>query len=130
MTVNGSIHPHGRYTTYHFEYGPTASYGATTRSTPLPARLAAYYHESWDEGPGGWQTWGLTAEHHPAGGATGGYLSISEPSSLNDYNHEMAGKLHLVKFFYCGGISPSNPRSVSPKSAYLEEGIRTSGMPG
>ena len=122
MTVNGSVNPHGRYTTYHFEYGSTPSYGARTRSAPLPARLAAYYHESWDEGTGGWQTWGLKGEHHSAGGAAGGYLSISEPSSLNDYNHEMAGKLHLVKFFYCGAISPSNPLSVSPKSAYLGGG--------
>src|SRR5258708_6640031 len=57
LTFNGSIHPHGLPTTYYFEYGPTDAYGSKTATFTLPPRLAAYYHESWDDGPGGWMSW-------------------------------------------------------------------------
>src|SRR5262245_30318290 len=57
LTANGTIHPHGLATTYYFEYGPTAAYGSRTATLPLPPRLAAHYHESWDEGFGGWASW-------------------------------------------------------------------------
>ena len=53
MTVNGSIHPHGKHTTYYFEYGSSAEYGSKTDARPLPPRLGAYYAETWDEGMGG-----------------------------------------------------------------------------
>jgi hypothetical protein len=122
MTVDGSVHAHGVYTTYRFEYGPTTAYGSATASVPLPARLAAFYHETWDEGTGSWQTWGMRGRHEPSGGASGGYYSASEPSSLHDFNHEMAGKLHLAQFLYSGGINPASSMSVSPKSAYLGGG--------
>src|SRR5262245_49060556 len=62
MSLNGTVHPHGLPTTYYFEYGPTTAYGSRTASRPLPPRLAAHYHESWDEGTGGWETW-LKATH-------------------------------------------------------------------
>src|SRR5437867_1678389 len=65
MTVNGSIHPHGMPTSYYFEYGPTTAYGSRTAMAPLPPRLTAHYHESWDESTGGWAGWGANGlEHH------------------------------------------------------------------
>src|SRR5713101_517971 len=54
LTVNGRIQPRGRLTSYYFEYGPTKAYGKKTPVRPLPPRLAAFYHESWDAGFGGW----------------------------------------------------------------------------
>ena len=45
MTVNGSIHPHGKHTTYYFEYGSSTDYGSKTDARPLPPQLAAYYHD-------------------------------------------------------------------------------------
>src|SRR6187549_1540484 len=70
-TLNGSVHPRGVPTRTWFEYGATPDLGMKTEATPLPPRLAAYYHESWDENFGGWQSW-LKAEHFADGGAKGG----------------------------------------------------------
>jgi hypothetical protein len=101
FTVNGSIHPHGLPTSYYFEYGPTAEYGRRTESTPLPPRLAAYYHESWDDGFGGWDSW-LKSSHHQEGGVSGGFVRFAEPSN-HDHNHDNGiGTLHLVKYLYPG----------------------------
>lgn len=106
MTVNGSIHPHGLATTYYFEYGPTTAYGSKTAVKPLPPRLAAYYHESWDANTGGWAGWGAKGmEHHPAGGAKGGFVRFAEPSR-HDPNHDSGiGTVHLAQYFYPGAWS-------------------------
>ena len=80
MTVNGSVHPHGKHTTYYFEYGSSTEYGSKTDARPLPPRLAAYYHETWDEGMGGWYTW-LKDEHFTSGGLSNGYVRFHEPSN-------------------------------------------------
>src|ERR1043165_1298749 len=63
MTVNGAIHPHGLPTTYYFEYGPTTQYGRRTADQSLPPRLAAFYHESWNDGQHGWES-RLTSLHY------------------------------------------------------------------
>lgn len=105
MTVNGSIHPHGLHTTYLFEYGPTEKYGRKTAPVPLPPRLAAFYHETWDEGMGGWSG-GLSGKnltHHASGGASGGFVRYSEPDQ-NDPNHVSGiGTVHLAKYVYPSG---------------------------
>jgi hypothetical protein len=116
MTVNGTVHPHGLYTTYSFEYGATPDYGHRTRETPLPPRLAAYYHESWDDGLGGWDSW-LKSSHHREGGVAGGFVRFAEPSN-NDHNHDNGiGTLHLVKYIYPG----PHPGATAP-SLYLGGG--------
>jgi hypothetical protein len=103
ITVNGSVHPHGLHTRYYFEYGPTTAYGARTEPVALPPRLAAHYHESWDEGTGGWASWGAKGmEHHREGGAVGGFVRYAEPSR-DDPNHvDGIGTVHLVKYVYPG----------------------------
>src|SRR5438445_6388723 len=104
MTVNGSIHPHGRPTTHYFEYGPTVAYGSKTAAMPLPPRLAAYYHETWDENLGGWGTW-LKPTHFPTGGAVNGYIRLAEPSR-DDHNHDNGiGTVHLTKYLYPGPLT-------------------------
>jgi hypothetical protein len=103
MNVNGTVQPHGRYTTYHFEYGPTDQYGARTPATPLPPRLAAHYHESWDENNGGLMSW-LKSQHFRDGGAAGGFMRCTEPSR-NDPNHvDGIGTVHLLKYAYPGPL--------------------------
>src|SRR5437867_3028296 len=86
MTVNRSIQPYGLPTTYHFEYGPTDRYGSKTATVALPPRLAAYYHESFDDGPGGWMSW-CKATHFKTGGAKAGFMRFAEPSN-HDHNHD------------------------------------------
>lgn len=111
MSVNGTIHPHGLPTSYYFEYGQATDYGQKTEATPLPPRLAAYYHESWDDGFGGWDSW-LKASHHRDGGASRGFIRLAEPSN-NDHNHDNGiGTLHLVKYLY-PGFHPGKHPSVS-----------------
>ena len=101
LTVNGSIHPHGEPTTYYFEYGPSKDYGFRTAERSLPPRLAAYYHESWDDGMGGWDSW-LNPSLSTSGGPSGGYVRLAEPSK-NDHNHDDGiGTLHLTKYLWCG----------------------------
>jgi hypothetical protein len=103
MTVNGSIHPRGVATSYYFEYGPTAAYGHKTPARPLPPRLAAFYHETWDEGAGGWDSWskgGLA--HFSKDGARRGFIRFSEPTR-HDHNHDNGiGTVHLAKYLYPG----------------------------
>jgi len=114
MTVNGSIHPHGLPTTYYFEYGPTDAYGSKTPIVALSPRLAAYYQESWDDGPGGWASW-CKSTHFKTGGASGGFMRFAEPSN-HDHNHDDGiGTVHLTKYFYPGPL-PHAP------SAYLGGG--------
>ena len=103
MTVDGSIHPHGRYTTWYFEYGLSTDYGSRTEETPLPPQLGAVYHESWDQGLGGWASW-LTAESFETGGAEEGFVRFSEPSR-HDRNHDDGiGTLHLTKYLWTGSL--------------------------
>ena len=65
----------------------------------MGTRLAAYYHESWDERLGGWGGW-LTLEHHAEDGAKRGHVRFSEPSKC-DKNHDDGNEsLHLVKFLF------------------------------
>ena len=102
LTANGRIQPHGLATNYWFEYGSTTQYGQATAPQPLPPKLAAFYHESWDAGPAGWLG-GMSGKdlvHHPAGGVSGGYMRYSEPSG-DDPNHvDGIGTLHLTSYFY------------------------------
>jgi hypothetical protein len=119
MSVNGRIQPHGLPATYHFEYGTTAAYGKKTDAVQLPPRLAAYYHETWDHGPSGWESWGggpqRGFEHHPDGGARGGFVRYTGKSG-NDHNHDDGiGTLHLVKYLYPGPVRPAD-------SVYLAAG--------
>ena len=108
MTVNGSINPHAVATRCYFEYGTSPSYGHRADPRELPPSLSAYYHESWDEGSGGWDTWGMEKTHHPTGGHSNGFLRMSEPTLNNDFNHTMADVLHLMSFFYGGPSSNSS----------------------
>jgi hypothetical protein len=104
FTANGRIHPHGLPTTYYFEYGATASYGAKTPAQALAPRLAAFYRESWDERLGGWLAGmsGKDMAHHAEGGAAKGFVRFSEPSG-DDPNHvDGIGTLHLASYFYPG----------------------------
>ena len=110
MTVNGSVHPHGRYTTTYFEYGLSTEYGARTEETPVPPRLGAYYHETWDQGLGGWASW-LTTESFESGGAEGGFVRFSEPSR-HDRNHDDGiGTLHLTKYLWTGSLGAGEDTS-------------------
>ena len=102
LSLNGEIHPKGIYTTWHFEYGPTPSFGFKTRERSLPPRLAAHYRETWDEGAGAWGSWSQEHIHHPEGGASGGYIEWRQPAANNDFNHMAADVLHLVKFLRTG----------------------------
>jgi hypothetical protein len=106
LSANGTVHPQGLPTTWHFEYGTSPSYGSKTPARSLPPRLAAYYRDSWEDGIGGWETW-LKATHHPSGGPSGGYMNFAEPSK-NDENHDDGiGTLHLIKFLYPGPMNSS-----------------------
>jgi hypothetical protein len=103
LTINGSINPHGLPTTYYFEYGPTEAYGSKTPTAALPPRLAAYYHESWDNGARGWASW-FKATHFKTGGASGGFMRFAEPSN-HDHNHDDGiGTVHLTKYLYPGPL--------------------------
>lgn len=102
LSLNGEIHPKGVYTTWHFEYGPTPSFGFRTRERALPPRLAAHYRETWDEGAGAWSSWGQDHIHHSEGGASGGYIEWRQPAANNDFNHMAADVLHLVKYLRTG----------------------------
>lgn len=106
VSVNGIVHPRGLPTTWSFEHGPTTTYGQHTPATSLPPRLAAYYHESFDDNLAGWQSW-LTVSHQKAGGAKNGFARFTEPSN-HDHNHDNGiGTLHLVKYLYPGIHSPT-----------------------
>lgn len=106
LTVNGSIHPNGELTLYYFEFGTTPAYGSKTAVRALPPRLAAYYHESWDHGFGGWQSW-FKSSHHATGGLSGGFVRYAEPSN-HDHNHDDGiGTVHLTKYLYPGTHPPS-----------------------
>ena len=107
MTFNGSIHPHGLYTEYYFEYGPTVSYGQKTSAKPLPPRLAAYYEESWDQGHGGWKSglFGNESTHHTQGGAVGGFVRASEPDQDDENHNDGVGTLHLPLVLFAGPLN-------------------------
>jgi hypothetical protein len=79
FTANGRIQPHGLPTKYWFEFGPTETYGNVTRPQSLPPKRAAYYHEIWDHGPGGWMG-GKGLVHHSTGVASAGFMRFREPS--------------------------------------------------
>lgn len=116
LTVTGRIQPCGLPTTYHIEYGPTAQYGQRTDETPLPPRLAAFYHETWDEGWNGWMSWDSRLQHFREGGAERGYIRYSG-CPRDDHNHDDGvGTVHLAKYMYPGSVQLSIP------SAYLAAG--------
>ncbi|MFN0195566.1 MAG: hypothetical protein ACKVT0_02395 [Planctomycetaceae bacterium] len=102
LTANGRIQPHGMPTRYWFEYGTTKKYGKKSDTFSLPPKLGAFYSESWEAGPAGWQG-GMTGTdlvHHKEGGASGGFIRYSEPSG-DDPNHvDGIGTLHLTSYFY------------------------------
>src|SRR5258708_39908548 len=77
LTVTGRIQPRGLPTTCHFEYGPTAQYGQRTGETPLPPRLAAFYHETGDEGWNGGMSWDAPLQPFREGGAERAYIRSS-----------------------------------------------------
>ncbi|MBI4026576.1 MAG: hypothetical protein HY360_16435 [Verrucomicrobia bacterium] len=124
ITVNGRIQPHGQPTTYWFEHGTSTEYGQTTAERPLPPRLAAYYHESWDqkswdEGLTGWRG-GMSSKdltHLAEGGKSGGFVRFSEPTA-DDTNHaDGIGTVNLAQYFY-----PGTYPSGSGAYAYLAAG--------
>ena len=97
FTANGVVHPHGEHTHCYFEYGTNSSYGWRTEPTPLPARRAAHYAESWDEDTAGWPGYfGCKREHLTEGGPSPGLLRITEQPLVNDFNHDASGVLHLM----------------------------------
>jgi len=104
LSVNGRIHPRGEAVSYYFEYGPTPNYGQKTPIQPLPPRLAAFFHETWDAGVGAWSGGmnGKDLRHHPQGGASGGFVRFSEPSGFDPNHTDGIGGLHLCKYFYPG----------------------------
>lgn len=104
LTANGRIQPHGLPTRYWFEYGRSKDYGRQTDPQDLPPRLAAFYHESWDDGPAGWMggMLGKDLVHQTDGKPSGGFMRYSEPSG-DDPNHvDGIGTLHLTSYFYPG----------------------------
>jgi len=119
LSVNGRIQPHGLPTNYWFEYGTSTDYGKMTAVQPLPPQLAAFYHESWDHGPAGWQG-GMSGKdlvHQPEGGAAGAFMRFNEPSG-DDPNHiDGIGTLHLTSYFY-----PSTHPSAAGAQGWLGGG--------
>ena len=117
FSPNGRIQPHGAPTTYHFEYGPTESYGTTTADRTLAPRLAAYYHESFDAGRGGWRGGDPDPAvgdfvQVPTGGVSGGFARYREPTG-NDLNHiDGIGTLHLASYFYPGEFDLDAPSAA------------------
>ncbi|MDA0835784.1 MAG: hypothetical protein O3A29_21125 [Planctomycetota bacterium] len=106
FSVNGRIHPHGVPTDYYVEYGPTADYGNSTDRQPLPPRLAAYYHETWNEGWNGWRSWDFDHPHFTEGGSSGGFIRY-RAIERDDHNHDDAiGTVHLAKYMYPGRFTP------------------------
>ena len=106
LTLSGSVHPHGRYATYYFEYGSTPDYGSRTGDLELPPRLAAYYAEGWDQHFSGWQVYyDCESQHFASGGASGGYIRVTDQDLLNDFNHEASGALHLMTGMNTGPIN-------------------------
>ena len=119
MTLNGSVHPHGLPTRYHFEFGPIEDYGSRTEETALPPRLAAYYREDWDDGYGGWGERNGPIPQHAEGGVNGGFVRYTSPTS-DDHNHDDGiGTLHLSSYLYTGPLSTQPDRYPS---AYLSSG--------
>ena len=113
MTLNGKIHPHGLYTRYFFEYGTSDKYGQQTPLTELPPRLSAYISESWDDNAGGWYDRKGPVEHHARGGATGGFVRYTSPTT-DDYNHDDGiGTLHLAPYMYTGSLRTRGSKDLS-----------------
>lgn len=109
LTLNGRIHPHGLPTKYHFEYRRDPQYGHKTAEQDLPPQLAAFYHETWDEGVNGWSS-RQELEHLDEGGVSGGFVRYVSPSR-DDHNHEEGVNTnHLVEFMYPGGVSQPTAR--------------------
>jgi hypothetical protein len=104
FTANGRIHPHGAPSEYYFEYGKTVAYGTQTKIDALPPRLAAYFHESWDQSIAGWGG-GWSGEDlilQPSGGTSAGYVGFTAPSA-DDSNHEDGiGYVELPQYLHIG----------------------------
>lgn len=116
LTLNGRIHPHTLPTTYHFEYWRMPKQGHKTGEQQIPPRLAAFYHETWDEG---WNGWASRAKpvHFKEGGASRGFIRYTSPSG-DDHNHDDGvGTVHLATYMYPGGFTSS-----ATPSAFLAAG--------
>ena len=112
MTLNASVHPHGLYTQYFFEYGPDATYGTQTPLTELPPRLAAYYGEDFNDGYAGWYDRNGPMPYHATGGVSGGFVRYVGPTS-DDYNHDDGiGTLQLSAYMYTGPLREPKDMSV------------------
>lgn len=122
--VAGSLQPHGLFTTYYFEYGPTTQYGFRTENLTLPARPTACYQERWDQGDGGWGTW-ADKSWVPTGGATGGgYLSMRNNAVL-DLNHvDGIGTLQLTSFLYTTSLAAGDPDLRGARVSFWLRGTR------
>jgi len=104
FTANAAIQPRGRATTYYFESGPTTGYGNRTPVAALPSRLAAYYHESWDDSPGGWQAGldGQSLRQIGSGGISGGFVRYETPGDIDNNHADGIGANQLVQYMYPG----------------------------
>jgi hypothetical protein len=117
-SINAAVHSHGLPTTWVVEYGSTSQYGRQTKTQSIPARLAAHYRESWEEGWNGWNSWCPKRLHFREGGVAGGYISY-EGSPRDDHNHDDGvGTVHLTPYLYPGSVS----LSANAPSAYLAGG--------
>jgi hypothetical protein len=107
FTANGIVDPRGSYTHCYFEYGTSSTYGWRTEPTPLPARRAAHYTESWEENVAGWPAYfGGGRQHLSDGGPSKGFLRITEQALVNDFNHDASGVLHLMTGTDTGPVEP------------------------
>ena len=112
MTVNASIHPHGLYTRYFFEYGSDSTYGKQTLPTELPPRLSAYYRVDWNDGDAGWYERHGPIPYHAEGGVSGGFVRYLSPT-LDDHNHDDGiGTLNLSAYMYTGSLREPKDMSV------------------
>jgi len=107
FTVNARVHPHALPAVWRVEYGETDAYGSVTPDRALPGKLDAWFAESWEDGPNGWQA-GIGGEqltHFPTGGPTGGaFVRYTDDGGWgNDTNHyDGIGAIHLGPYAYLG----------------------------
>jgi hypothetical protein len=110
LSANGRVHPRGRPARFRFEYGPTTAYGATTPTRDLGPQLAAHYHETWDEGLGGFRGGmsGSDLRRRLDDGASGGHARYREPGPAGDDNNHIdgVGTVHLAQYLYAGTYRP------------------------
>lgn len=104
FVVNARVQPRGAPTRTWVEYRAEGGPPRQTSPRPLPGRLAAHFHESWDEGPAGWES-GIKGEalHGvPQGGASGAYVRHREPSGTDPNHVDGIGTIHLAQYLHVG----------------------------